>query len=155
MSASSLPAAGLDLGGGRVLDTLSHTLVQDGRPVQLSPLASRLLQLLAQRPGEVMERGEIIDALWKGDWLIGDPGLSRLVSEVRSAANDDAKRPTLIQTIPRRGYRLVTQVIPPGRMQRIEPSWPQIWGLANWSLLILVGGAALILALAILARAAR
>lgn len=156
MSSSSEPAANLAFGRGYVLDTLSHTLTQGGRAVQLSPLASRLLQLLARQPGELVERGEIIDALWKGDFLIGDPALTRLVSELRSAAGDDPKRPTLIQTVPRRGYRLVTQVsATAGAPPPAELRWPLIWRLANRSLLILVGGAVLILALAILARVAR
>ena len=81
MNAPPSPPAVLDLGRGYALDTLSHRLSHEGRTVQLSPLASRLLQVLAQRPGEVVERSEIIAALWKGDWLVGDPALSRLVSE--------------------------------------------------------------------------
>ncbi|HET9231806.1 MAG TPA: winged helix-turn-helix domain-containing protein [Vitreimonas sp.] len=154
MSASE-PVAILDLGGGYMLDTLSHTLTQDGRAVQLSPLASRLVQVLARRRGELVERGDIIDVLWKGDWGVGDPALSRLVSEVRSAAGDDAKRPMLIQTVPRRGYRLVSAVASPSAPPAGAPWWPTAWRLANRSLLILVGGFALILALAIVARLAR
>lgn len=156
MSASSEPAASVALGRGYVLDTLSHALTYGGRTVQLSPLASRLLQVLAQKPGEVVERGEIIDALWKGDFLIGDPALTRLVSELRSATGDDPKRPTLIQTVPRRGYRLVTHVSPAeGAPVAREPRWLLIWALANRSMLILVGGGALLFALAILSRIAR
>lgn len=156
MSASSEPAASLSLGRGYVLDTLSHMLSVNGRPVQLSPLASRLLQLLALKPGEVVERGEIIAALWKGDYLIGDPALSRLVSELRAATGDDPKQPGLIQTVPRRGYRLVTQIAAAeAAAVHKEPRWPLIWRLANRSLLILVGGTAVILALAIIARLAR
>jgi DNA-binding winged helix-turn-helix (wHTH) protein len=150
-------SAMLDLGGGYVLDTLSHALTRAGRTMQLSPLASRLLQMLAQRPGEVVERAEIIAALWKDDWLVGDPALSRLVSELRSETGDDAKRPTLIQTVPRRGYRLVTNVgaapnIVAARPARAEPHWVRAWGLANRSLLILIGGSAALLVLALLAR---
>lgn len=147
-----------DLGGGYVLDTLSNTLTHEGRVAQLSPLASRLLQVLARRPGEVVERGEIIEALWKGDWLVGDPALSRLVSELRSDAGDDPKQPKLIQTVPRRGYRLVTNVARGAAAPaaaRAPPWWPTAWALANRSLLILVFGGALILALAIIARLAR
>jgi DNA-binding winged helix-turn-helix (wHTH) protein len=147
----------LTLGGRCVLDTLSHVLTtRDGRAVQLSPLASRLLQVLAQRPGEVVERGEIIEALWRGDWLVGDPALSRLVSELRRDTGDDARQPTLIQTVPRRGYRLVSRVASADAgLAPAEPWWPLAWRLANRTLLIMIGGTALVMTLAILVRLAR
>jgi DNA-binding winged helix-turn-helix (wHTH) protein len=157
MSATE-PSGTLDLGGGYVLDTLSHTLTRGERDIRLSPLASRLLQLLAQQPGEVVERADIIGALWKGDWLTGDPALSRLVSELRRDTGDDAKRPSLIQTVPRRGYRLVTEASGAAQEQLTAgaaPGWPLAWRLANQSLLILIGGSALIMTLAILVRLAR
>lgn len=149
--------AGLSLGGGYVLDTLSHVLTQNGSAMPLSPLGSRLLQLLASQPGAVVERAEIIEVLWKGDWLVGDPALSRLVSELRRDTGDDAKNPSLIQTVPRRGYRLVThvgQALPEAMAVATpsEQSWARAWALANRSLLILIGGTALLLALAVLAR---
>jgi DNA-binding winged helix-turn-helix (wHTH) protein len=150
----------MDLGGGYLLDPLTHVLTRGNRVVRLSPLASRLLQLLAKRPGEVVERAEIIEALWKGDWLIGDPALTRLVSELRRDTADDPKRPALIQTVPRRGYRLVTQMT--GAVDSSAPAasgappwWQTAWRLANQSLLIMIGGAALIMTLAILVRLSR
>lgn len=129
--------------GAFALDPRRNVLRCGPREVQLSPLGSRLLQELAKRPGEMFERAELIDALWRGDWLVGDPALSRLVSEVRRAAGDNGREPTLIQTVPRRGYRLVAApfsgeaAAPPGAAW-----WPQAWRLANVSLLILIGGLA-------------
>ncbi len=147
--------------GGFTLDTLGHVLERDGKKTQLSPLASRFLQLLATRPGELFERTEIIEALWRGDFLVGDPALSRLVSELRRAAGDDAKRPSLVQTVPRRGYRLVAgaaaaSVAPAiAGGEEARPRWQHIWKLANTTLLIAVGGAALIMLLALLIRTLR
>jgi DNA-binding winged helix-turn-helix (wHTH) protein len=88
------------------LDRLGHCLTTEYGVVKLSPLASDFLAILAERPGEVVDRNSFIDALWRGDYLVGDPALNRLVSEVRSAIGDDPRRPRLIQTVPRRGYRL-------------------------------------------------
>lgn len=148
--------ASVPIGVGYTLDTLSHTLARDGRETQLSPLASRLLQLLATRPGEVFERAEIIEALWRGDWLVGDPALHRLVSELRRAAGDDAKRPALIQTVPRRGYRLVVETggaaSPAASTVAAPPWWPTAWRLANTTLFIVIGGTAAIMLLALLIR---
>ena len=145
------------LGARFKLDMLSNTLELDGRAITLSPLAAQLLNLLSQRPGEVVERAVLIDKLWRGDWLIGDPALSRVVSEIRSAVGEQAKRPTLIQTVPRRGYRLVLSA-PGERTARAAPSaagvrlWPEAWRMANSTLAIVFCGLAALTALAILAR---
>lgn len=89
------------------LDPIRNQLVLEGRVIPLSPLATRLLELLAREPGAVVKRNAIIDELWQGNYLVGEAALNRLVSEVRHAAGDDARDPRLIQTLPRRGYRLV------------------------------------------------
>jgi DNA-binding winged helix-turn-helix (wHTH) protein len=139
--------------GGYELDPLRHVLLLGPREVQLTPIASRLLQLLAKRPDEVVERTDIITDLWRGDFLVGDPALSRVVSEIRAAVGDDKRRPTLIQTVPRRGYRLVTAPADPARIAVAKPSqWPLAWRMANVSLALLLGGFALLVGLAILAR---
>ena len=139
--------------GAYTLDTIRNVLIHDAREGPLTPLATRLLQLLATRPGELFGRTEIVDALWRGDWRTGDPALNRLVSEIRRAARDDRSSPKLIQTVPRQGYRLVvasaecSSAAPTG-FARVS----QVWRLANSTLAIVIGGFALIFLLAILAR---
>ena len=56
------------------LDVERRVLKGADGEVELSPLASRLLRLLAERPGVVVSRNELIDALWSGNYLVGDPG---------------------------------------------------------------------------------
>ncbi len=94
------------LGTSQLIVTSERT-VTDSELTKLSPIALELLQILAGRPGEIVERTELVDRLWRGNWLIGDPALSRVISEIRSTLGDDPKRPSLIQTVPRRGYRLL------------------------------------------------
>ncbi len=138
------------------LDMVNNTLGLDGREIVLSPLAAQLLNLLSQRPGEVVGRAELIDKLWRGDWLTGDPALSRVVSEIRSAVGERPKRPVLIQTVPRRGYRLVlaSQNAPAAHTPPAPPVglWPVAWRMANSTLVIVFCGLAVLTALAILAR---
>lgn len=143
--------------GAYALDPVRNVLISAAREAPLTPLATRLLQLLASKPGEVFERAAIIDALWRGDWLVGDPALNRLVSEVRRAAGDSSRAPSLIQTVPRQGYRLIFEPdgaaakgAGPARVHTF--AWPQAWRLANATLAIVIGGLALLLALALLAR---
>ncbi len=139
--------------GAYALDPLRHVLHCGAREVQLTPLASRLLQELAKRPGEMVERAALIDVLWRGDFLVGDPALSRLVSEIRRAVGDDARRPRLIQTVPRQGYRLVATVEQGAAAPiRVAPWGPQAWRLANQSIAIVLGGLTVLILAAMLAR---
>lgn len=94
--------------GAFTLDTVRCTLGGPRGPTELSPLATRFLAELARTPGQTVERSALIAALWRGDPVQGDAALNRLVSEVRTALGDDPKKPDLIQTVPRRGYRLVS-----------------------------------------------
>lgn len=89
------------------LDTVRCTLTGPSGEIQLSPLATRFLTELSRTPGETVERPALINALWRDDPVVADAALNRLVSEVRQALGDDPKNPRIIQTVPRRGYRLV------------------------------------------------
>ena len=98
--------------GAYSLDVYGNRLIDNGREIALSPLATRFLEILAREPGAVVDRHRIIDEIWKGDYLTGDPALHRLVSEIRRAVGDNPRHPDLIQTVHRRGYRLVTREAP-------------------------------------------
>ncbi|MEZ5994811.1 MAG: winged helix-turn-helix domain-containing protein [Hyphomonadaceae bacterium] len=90
----------------------------------MSPLASRFLQALASRPGEIVSRNALIEQLWDGNALVGEPALNRVVSELRKAAGEEAKAPKLVQTIPRKGYRLLLgQPAPAPPVSRRFPRW--------------------------------
>jgi DNA-binding winged helix-turn-helix (wHTH) protein len=137
--------------GRNELDPLRHVLTGRGGKTQLSALASRFLQALARRPGDVVERSALIDELWRGDYLVGEPALNRVVSETRRAVGDDPKNPALIQTVHRRGYRLVAVAAPEGG-RLVEERWVKIWLLLLGSLAALAGVFALVLGMGLLAR---
>ena len=71
----------------------------------LEPKVMDLLFLLASRPGEVVTKEEIGEALWP-DVHVGGDSLTRCVFKLRKALDDDPKAPRYIETIPKRGYRL-------------------------------------------------
>lgn len=144
--------------GTNVLDRRRHILQSPSGEIQLSPLAARLLEVLAQCPGETVGRDAIINELWRGDWLVGDPALNRLVSELRRTVGDDPRNPTLIQTVPRRGYRLVLsndarpeEATVPAATAIEVPRWRQIWELSLRTFVVVIGGLSLFLAMAKLA----
>lgn len=68
-----------------------------------------VLAFLAAGAGEVRTRAEIMAAVWP-DTYVGEDPLNRAISELRKRLGDDARSPRYIETIPRRGYRLVAPV---------------------------------------------
>ncbi len=88
-----------------------------GFETHLKPKAVEVLLYLAQRPFELVEREELLRAVWGDD--AGSPeALTQAVSELRSCCKDHASSPTVIQTVPRRGYRLLQ---PPRLVDDPEP----------------------------------
>ena len=79
------------------------------RVVHLRPKAMDVLVLLAQRSGQVVRQEVIIDTVWAKEF-IGDSALKTAVFELRAAFSDDPHAPKIIETIPKRGYRLVAPV---------------------------------------------
>jgi DNA-binding winged helix-turn-helix (wHTH) protein len=92
--------------GAYELDLDRRALKGERGEAELSPLACRFLRALARQPGRIVSRAELIDDLWSGNHLVGEPALNRLVSEtrrtVRSAGDEN-----LIETVQKTGYRLV------------------------------------------------
>lgn len=73
------------------------------------PLA--LLTALLERPGEMVSREELRHRLWPdGTFVDFEHGLNSAVSRLREALNDSANTPRFVETIPRRGYRLLVPV---------------------------------------------
>jgi len=65
---------------------------------------------LAHHPEKVLPKERIIHAVWP-DTFGTDEVLTNAISELRKAFGDDVKNPRYIQTLPRRGYRLIAAVI--------------------------------------------
>ncbi len=105
--APEAPAA-LRIGGWMVFSSLSR-LDRDDSSVHLEPKVMDVLLCLARRPGEVLSKEEILDSVWRVEH-VADSTLSHAVAELRRALGDDARRPRYIETIPKRGYRLIATV---------------------------------------------
>ena len=69
-----------------------------------------LLVCLARREGEIALKEEILAEVWPGQY-IAESGVSRCVAELRQALQDDAQHPRYIETITKRGYRIVAPVV--------------------------------------------
>jgi DNA-binding winged helix-turn-helix (wHTH) protein len=74
--------------------------------VQLEPKVMEVLACLAGRQGAVVSKEELVREVWEGRF-VSDDVVWRSIGELRRALGDDARKPAYIQTIAKRGYRLV------------------------------------------------
>lgn len=89
----------------------SGELFRAGTPVKLQPQPAKVLEVLARRAGEVVSREEIQALVWGEDtFLDADASLNFCIKQIRRALDDPATSPRYIETIPRRGYRLLVPV---------------------------------------------
>lgn len=108
--------ARLRIGPYRV-DSEALSVVGPAGTTTLEPKVMDVLLALAARPGEVIRRSELIEAVWAVEHG-GDESLTRAVSILRRALGDVHGQRALIETVPRRGYRLLSEVTPDGPEQR-------------------------------------
>lgn len=80
-----------------------------GEEVHVTPRAMAVLVCLAQARGEVVSRNDILDAVWPGMSVTQD-ALSQCIVELRKAFRDNSKTPSVIETIPKVGVRLILPI---------------------------------------------
>ena len=78
----------------------------------LEPKVMEVLVALARQPGRVVERETLLREVWGTRAAVSDEPLTRCIAELRRALGDSRHTADFIQTIPKRGYRLVSEVGP-------------------------------------------
>src|SRR5260370_5579505 len=95
------------------LNSASGELRKSGILIKLQPQPFRLLLLLAQRAGTVVTREEIQRCLWTDSTFVDfDHGINFSINQIRTALSDDAEKPRFVETLPRRGYRVIAEILP-------------------------------------------
>ncbi len=87
---------------------------------KLEPMAMALLVFLAENRGQVVTRQQLHDEVWQQEF-VSDSTVSSVITVVRRALGDDARNPRVIETIPKRGYRLIAEVIEPDAASTVTP----------------------------------
>ncbi|MDH5631580.1 MAG: winged helix-turn-helix domain-containing tetratricopeptide repeat protein [Gammaproteobacteria bacterium] len=77
--------------------------------VKLEPKVVEVLLRLAQEPGEVVSREQLENDVWHGR-IVGYDSLATTIIKLRKAFDDDSRNPAIIETVPKRGYRLIAHV---------------------------------------------
>jgi len=97
--------------GAFALDMQSAELSHNGETVRLPEQPFQILRLLIERRSEVITREELRQQLWPADTFVDfDRSVNSAMKKLRDALGDSADAPTYIETIPRRGYRLIAPV---------------------------------------------
>ena len=94
--------------GGLSIDVVKHEVVADGTPVALTPSEYNLLALLAEEPGRVFTRREIMQRLWQSNYVGDERACDAHVSSLRKKIELDPSHPERVVTVPGFGYKLVS-----------------------------------------------
>jgi len=89
------------------LDLANETLKRDHAPLALTPKAFAVLRYLHEHPQRLVTKHELFAAVWV-DTYVTDGVLRNCIAELRQALHDSATAPQYIETVHRRGYRLLT-----------------------------------------------
>ncbi|HSB18007.1 MAG TPA: winged helix-turn-helix domain-containing protein [Bryobacteraceae bacterium] len=93
------------------VDLVAGELRKRGRAVKLQGQPFQILAMLLRRPGEVVSREELQQALWpSGTFVEFEHGVNTAIRKIREALGDSADNPRFIETVPRKGYRFIAPV---------------------------------------------
>ena len=109
--------------GAFEFDSASGELLKNGRAVAIEPQPAKALALLLSKPGEIVTREELRDAVWGGDTHVDfERGIAYCVSQVRTALGDSGDNPRFVQTVPRRGFKFIAPVAPVAPLEPAPPA---------------------------------
>ena len=109
--------------GDWLVEPMLDRMSRGEQVVQLRPRAMDVLACLALQAGELASKQHLIDTVWRTEF-VSDHVLIQVIAELRAALGDNARNPSYIENIPRRGYRLVASLTP------IESTEPAATGLS-------------------------
>src|SRR5262245_6689254 len=117
------------------LDAARRLLYRDGQTVPLAPKVVDTLLVLVENAGSVVHKETLLRRVWP-DTFVDENNLAQNISVLRRALENDGSR---IETVPKRGYRLVTQVRTPEPAVIPTPqAEPASSGRAKWVAAILL-----------------
>jgi len=90
---------------GLTIDYRRHSVTVDEKPIELSPMEFRLLQFLAQHPGRVYTRDQLLDHVWGDDAFVEPRTVDVHIRRLRARIEKDAARPRYIFTVRGFGYK--------------------------------------------------
>jgi two-component system response regulator RegX3 len=89
------------------IDLAQHTVVVDGREVTLTPSEFKVLTFLAEHPGQVLSRHQVMERLWDSPFVGDARACDAHISNLRRKLERDPAHPERIVTVREAGYKLV------------------------------------------------
>src|SRR5437868_1560493 len=109
--------------GAFELDVRTGELRKHGAKVRLGRQPIQILQILLERPGEIVTREELQRRLWPSDVFVDfDSGLNTAANRLRIALGDSAENPRYIETLARVGYRFIAPIEVVEPIEIVEPT---------------------------------
>jgi DNA-binding winged helix-turn-helix (wHTH) protein len=93
-----------------LLDVENACVRRGGDEIRLSPKAFAVLRVLLAHPGRLVTKQELWESVWQGI-AVSDAALTVCIREIRQRLGDDYRRPRIVETVHRLGYRLVAEVV--------------------------------------------
>lgn len=103
------PVSGAFRLDGWTITPALNRMSRDGQAISLEPRVMAVLVYLAERPGMLVTRQELDTAVWSG-MVVSYDALTGAIQKLRKAFGDDPRRPRVIETLSKKGYRLVAPV---------------------------------------------
>ena len=94
------------------IDLRAGELTKRGLRIRLQEQPFQVLAMLLQKPGELVTREELREAVWGRTVVDFDHGLNKAINKIREALGDSADHPRFVETVARRGYRFLADVNP-------------------------------------------
>jgi DNA-binding winged helix-turn-helix (wHTH) protein len=110
----------IDFGACR-LDTINAKLWLGKEALSLPPKTFAVLCYLAEHPGRLVTKEELLDAVWGGR-CVSEGVLKTTIQVLRKVLQDDSQAPRYIETQPRRGYRFIAAIRPVAGPMPILPA---------------------------------
>lgn len=95
--------------GDWFVDPALNRIERSGKSIRVQSLSMQVLLFMAERAGAVVTYDELLQALWPRRHA-GEDAVHRRIAALRSHFGDDARSPRYIETVPKRGYRIVAPI---------------------------------------------
>jgi len=132
------------------VDVNEGTLSKGGKPLPLPPRAFKLLSVLIENRGRIVNKEDLLREVWK-DAFVEEGNITYTIRLLRKTFNDDRRAPRFIETVPKRGYRFIAQLAEVDATNRPKtrllepPAEHQHTGII-WNRRFVLAGVALVLA---------
>ena len=95
--------------GNCMVRPATNEIIRDGETLHLEPKSMEVLAYLVANAGDVVSRDELLEKVWP-DVHVGDNSLTSAIIKIRRALGDNARDRRYVETIPKRGYRLIATI---------------------------------------------